>query len=71
MAGIARWIGDLARQPRRVRGKIAQGDRGAAQATDRAHRNGNIARGELLQGVGEGYASVGDQFHQQVGRHDL
>ena len=26
MAGIARWIGDFARQAGRVRGKIAQGD---------------------------------------------
>ena len=71
VAGIARWIGDFAREAGGVRGKIAQGDRAAAQATNRADRNGDIMGGELLQGVGEGYASIGDQLHQQVRRHDL
>jgi hypothetical protein len=27
--------------------------------------------GELLQGVGKGYASIGDQLHQEVRGHDL
>ena len=71
MAGIAQWIGDLAREASRVRGQIAQGDGAAALATHRADRNSDLAGGELLQGVGEGYASLGDQLHEQVRRHDL
>ena len=71
MAGIARWIGDFARETSSVGGKIAQGDGATAQATNRTDGNGDIAGGELLQGVGKGYASVGDQLHQQVRGHDL
>ena len=71
VAAIACWIGDFPGEAGSVRGEIAQCDRAAAQATHRAGRDGGIMGGELLQGVGEGYASISDQLHQQVRGHDF
>ncbi len=54
-----------------MRGQIAQRDGAAALASDREDRHGDIMGSELLQGVGERYASIGNQLHQQVRGHNL
>ena len=71
VAGIAYRISDFAGQTRGVGGQIAQCDGTAALASDREDRHGDMMGGKLLQGVGEGYASIVDQLHQQVRGHNL